>query len=146
MNKTEEIIDIDGEVKICGLVHNGNTFSNIVIKTDSSFLNPNTKEIIYATEFSDVESLMGFEDLDIIEIDRHNPIVSNAAAFFFLERENVQAIVFLKTGFLVITDWNFPTAYTYINKKETPYSSLVESTTYEEGEAWGILEFESRLM
>ncbi len=131
------------EVKIVGLARLNDGFKNIVLYFDN-FADKTVKELIYSTEFGDVESLFGFSDLDIIEIDITDERVAIAKAY--LDSSNdLEAVVFLKDGVLMISDLTYFSAYTYIKLVQTPYTSLVESHTYEEEESMSIINEDFRL-
>lgn len=116
--------------EICGVANVDNEYKYIVLNP-STFLNTDVKEIIYSTELGDVESLFGFEDLNIIEIDGDNSLV-HSARVFLRNDDNAQAVVFLDKGSLIITDLKFFSGYVRSEGKDTPYTSLVESDTYED--------------
>lgn len=129
--------------KISGVANVGGHYKNIILN-DGDYSDKNIKEIIYSTEFGEVEVLFGFSDLKIIEVNDDSAEVHTARVFL---RDNAFAkgIVFLEKGFLVITDLNFFSAYTRIDGKEAPYTTLVESDTYEDEVAANLIEEDSRL-
>lgn len=130
-------------VYVSGIAKVGGNFKNIIL-SDNSFKQKDVKEIMYATEFEDVESYFGFADLDIIEVNDASP-EAHMGRVFLSNDEQAQAIVFLRNGFLIITDLDFFTAYTRIGDKEAPYSTVVESNTYEEDEALELISEDGRL-
>lgn len=134
---------MDFKVNISGVANIGGTYKNIVLNTNN-FQDNNIKEIMYSTEFGEVETLFGFSDLDIIELEDTSTEVHNARVFL-RDDEFAQGIVFLRNGFLVITDLLFFSAYTRIDGKERTYSSIVESDTHEDEIAINMIEDDSRL-
>lgn len=129
--------------KISGVANVGGNYKNIILN-QGNFSDKNIKEINYATEFGEVEVLFGFTDLNIVEIDDDSSEVHSARVFL---RDNsfAQGIVFLEQGFLIITDLTFFSAYTRIDGRETPYTTLVESDTIEDEAAAALIEEDSRL-
>lgn len=128
---------------ISGIAKVDGSYKNIVIN-ENNFSNSNVKEIIYSTEFNEVEALFGFEDLNIVEVEDDSAVVHNARIFL---RDNsfAEGVVFLDKGFLVITDLTFFSAYIRVDGKDTPYTTLVESDTYEDEVALNLIEDDSRL-
>lgn len=129
--------------KICGVANISNTYKNLILN-DGDYLNKNIKEVIYATDFGEVEALIGFTDLKIIEIDDNSPEVHNARVFL-RDDTFVQAIIFLEDGVLIVRDLIFFEACTRINGVEAPYTTPVETLTYEDEEALTLIEEDYRL-
>lgn len=129
--------------KISGVANIDGRYKNVILE-QGDYKDKNIKELRYSTEFNEVEILFGFNDLNIIEVDDNSTEVHNARVFL-RDNDHAQAVVFLKNGFLVITDLSFFSAYTRICGKETPYTTLVESNTLEDEEAEVIIEEDSRL-
>lgn len=129
---------------ICGLARLGGDGLRNMVVNPGNFSDKNVKEIIYSTELGDVESLFGFSDLDIVEVDDDSKIAQSARVFLD-DNDFVQAVVFLSNGFLVINDLTFFSAYTRIDGKDVPYTSLVESDTYEDDIAVNMIEEDIRL-
>ena len=135
---------MSGIFTISGIANLGGNYRNIVLNDDNAFSNRNIKEIMYSTEFGEVETLFGFTDLNIIEVDANSEVV-NSAKVFLENNDFVQGVVFLDKGFLIINDLTFFSAYTKIDGVDTPYVTLVESDTYEDEEALNLIENDFRL-
>lgn len=128
---------------ISGVANVGGHYKNVILNK-GNYSDKNIKEIIYGTDFGEVEVLFGFADLKIIEIEDDSSEVHNAR-IFLRDNEFAQAIIFLEEGFLVVTDLNFFSAYTRIGGKEAPYTTLVESDTIEDEAAAALIEEDARL-
>jgi hypothetical protein len=129
--------------RISGIAKVEGVYKNIILNP-GNFSDESVKEIIYSTEFGEIEVFFGFSDLDIAEVDDNSSEVHNARVFL-RDNPHAQGIVFLKEGFLVITDLTFFSAYTRIGGKEAPYTSLVESDSYEDEVAANLIEEDMRL-
>lgn len=132
------------DFQICGLAVVNGSFKNIIMHPETSYSDKRVKEVIYSTDFGDVESLIGFTDVNIVGLDVSDSKVS-AARMFIEENDYVEGIIFLDNGFLVITDLMFFSAFTRIDGKDTPYTTLVESNTYEDSDATTLIEEDYRL-
>lgn len=130
--------------EIAGIARVKGNYKNIVLNKDASYLDKNIKELIYATDMGDVEALIGFNNLNIVELKEDDERVN--LAIKFLEDQTAEAVVFLEgTGYLVITDLTFFAGYIKESGKDTPYTEAVETNLYEDDEAMELIENEPRL-
>lgn len=129
---------------ICGIAKIEDEYKNIIFNENEVFNDSRLKELIYSTEFGEVEAMIGFRDLDIVEISIDDSIVHNARVFL-RDNEFAKGIVFLREGSLIINDLTFFSAYVRKNEQNIPYVSLIESNTYEDEEAATLIEEDLRL-
>jgi hypothetical protein len=129
---------------ICGIAKIEDEYKNIIFNENEVFNDSKLKELIYSTEFGEVEAMIGFRDLDIVEISIDDSIVHNARVFL-RDNEFAKGIIFLREGSLIINDLTFFSAYTRKNEQNIPYISLIESNTYEDEEAATLIEEDLRL-
>ena len=128
---------------ISGVAKQNKEESKNIVLLEPCCENGKIKEIAFSTEFGDVDSFMGFEKLDIIEVDVDSAIVRDARIALYSD-DTIQGIVFIKGGFLMIEDLTFFSGYTSINGIKTPYIDLVKSNIYEEEEAAEMIEEDIR--
>lgn len=135
--------------KVCGIAVVGDSYKYIVqpLVPDFGSEEDGIKELWYSTEFNEIEIMFGFKDLDIIEVDTDDQRLEMARLLLSSDSYD-RAIVFLKDGFLVITDLLFFSGYTRIGNEPvvTAYTTPVETATYEDEEAFALIEEDPRLM
>ena len=128
---------------MCGIAKVEGEIKDIIFNPLARYRDKKVKELVYGNTYNEVEGLIGFRDLDIVEISPDDSILS--AVSYLLQDEDVVGVIFLKEGYLVVQDLVYFSGYTIIDGVREEYKTDVESVTYEEAEAEALIEEDLRL-
>lgn len=116
---------------ICGKIVSDGEIKNILTDIDDAPVQK-IKELFFINEFNEVDSFIGFEDLEIIEVDPEGEMASDAISAIQDSNGEISGVVFTDKGFLYITDIMFFDAFYYVNGENVTYDSIVTFNTYDE--------------
>lgn len=132
--------------KICGIIRIGTKYRNMVLHHGEFGVTKEIQEVIYAADDDkkEVELLFGFTNVHIVEVDHTSDVIKSFRKLMD-EESDIDGVLCLEEGFLVIYDRIFFSGYTQSGNYQAPYVSWVESYTYEGERAADIISKDYRL-
>ena len=118
---------------VCGIAKIGQEYKNIIVNRESGFEGTSITEVIFSNEYGEVEALI-FNGLDIKECDRLSDEISSVIAYLDYN-DDVQAVIMLQDGYMVVTDTTFFEGHIKKDGKDTAYTECVETNIYEDEDA-----------
>lgn len=113
---------------ICGIVKGKESFRKIVLSKEQG--QGQLKEILFENDLNEIESHIGFKDLNIIELRFEDERVSSIRKL--MQKDSfIQAVIFIENGYLMISDFAFFSAFTRINGIDSPYIQCPDSMVFD---------------